>query len=74
MAQRRVHNKYQVIIKSTKDPAPAPRAMITGAPKDAPRVICPVCGELVPTRNDGSIRGHRVGTSRKNSWPCIVNS
>lgn len=31
---------------------------------------CPTCKSAVGTRNDGSLRNHRVGSTRQNSWPC----
>lgn len=31
---------------------------------------CDECGFPVGLRIDNSLRGHHVGTTRKNSWPC----
>lgn len=47
------------------------RALTSGIRSDAPKVTCSVCKEQVPVRaKDGQIVAHRVGTNRKNSWPC----
>jgi hypothetical protein len=31
---------------------------------------CPTCHSVVGVRQDGQLRNHRVGTNRRNSWPC----
>jgi hypothetical protein len=74
MPQRRVSNQYRVIVKGTPNPSPITRAMMMGAPKDAERITCPFCDKTVALRSDGSIRAHRVGTSRANSWPCVTGA
>ena len=32
--------------------------------------VCPVCRREIGLRTDGTIRNHRVGSTRQTSWPC----
>lgn len=64
-----VHRPGATRFTSPADKSPGIRVM-GGATSSGVSVICRTCGCAVKLRKDGSLMSHRVGTRRKNSWPC----
>jgi hypothetical protein len=51
-------------------PAPLNHATTSRGTLEDGDPVCPVCDLRVKTRGDGTLRSHRVGRNRTNSWPC----
>lgn len=50
---------------------PEDRALCTSGKAEGPKGVCEACGAVVALRKDGTLRGHRVGTTLKSSVSCI---
>lgn len=51
-------------------PPSTPDRHVSGPVKGRVTTTCPVCAMDVGVKMDGTIGSHRVGKSRKLSWPC----
>lgn len=65
----RITRPGAVRFTSPADKSPGIR-VLGGATSSGVSVTCQTCGCPVKLRKDGTLMSHRVGSRRKNSWPC----
>lgn len=62
--------KGRAVLAGIPEPSTVHALGSGGAHETGVTATCPICEEVVKVRIDGTLRNHRVGTSRAQSWPC----